>query len=69
MDKHQIDLVVHNGDTMQMEGDDDIYEYVKSIGAFVSIPGVPAISTAEIKQRIIHQNELFVDPFWARRWR
>ena len=70
LDKHQIDRVIHNGDTM-MEGDDDddIYAYVKSVGAFMTIPGAPAISTHEIKQRIIHQNDMFVDPFWSRRWR
>jgi len=61
LDKHQIDLVTHSGDTM----DGEPYSYVKSIGKFRET--VSAMSTEEIKQRIIYQNELLADPYWALR--
>ncbi|GAA5827852.1 hypothetical protein JCM11251_007701 [Rhodosporidiobolus azoricus] len=53
MEKHQIDYVAHDEEPYVSAGSEDVYEYVKSIGAFLPTKRTNGISTSELLQRIV----------------
>ncbi|GAA6014437.1 hypothetical protein JCM10207_001606 [Rhodosporidiobolus poonsookiae] len=53
IDKWQIDYVAHDEEPYVSAGSDDVYSYVKSIGAFLPTKRTNGVSTSEVLQRIV----------------
>ena len=53
LDEHQIDYVAHDEEPYVSAGSDDVYAYVKSIGAFLPTKRTNGVSTSELLQRIV----------------
>ncbi|BGP43221.1 choline-phosphate cytidylyltransferase [Rhodotorula kratochvilovae] len=53
IDKHQIDYVAHDEEPYVSAGSEDVYAFVKSIGAFLPTKRTNGISTSELLQRIV----------------
>ncbi|GAA6036268.1 hypothetical protein JCM8097_006868 [Rhodosporidiobolus ruineniae] len=53
IEKHGIDYVAHDEEPYKSAGAEDVYAYVKSIGAFLPTKRTNGISTSELLQRIV----------------
>ncbi|GAA6051415.1 hypothetical protein JCM3770_000507 [Rhodotorula araucariae] len=53
IDEHQIDYVAHDEEPYVSAGSEDVYAFVKSIGAFLPTKRTNGISTSELLQRIV----------------
>ncbi|GAA5862064.1 hypothetical protein JCM8547_001574 [Rhodosporidiobolus lusitaniae] len=53
MDKWRIDYVAHDEEPYKSAGAEDVYAFVKSIGAFLPTKRTNGISTSELLQRIV----------------